>query len=76
MAARSVRPLQLTGLLLTGALLLSACVAAPSATPAPDAGAPGASDYPELHRGLLTNEKASPDSGQSSGGDGRSGSGP
>ena len=28
---------------------------------------------PEVHRGLLTNQKSSPDSGQSPGGDGRGG---
>ena len=53
-------------------LLLAGCGSwprgpAPSTAPAADS---------EVHRGLLTNQKSSPDSGQSPGGDGLGGRGP
>ena len=55
------------------ALLLAGC--ASSMRPTTSAGTPGSpgNAEQEVHRGLLTNQKSSPDSGQSPGGDGRGG---
>jgi starvation-inducible outer membrane lipoprotein len=55
------------------ALLLAGCTASPrmSAPSRPASETPDAN--PEVHRGLLTNQKSSPDSGQSPGGDGLGG---
>jgi hypothetical protein len=54
------------------ALLLAGCAASPRmSSPRPAAEAPDAN--PEVHRGLQTNQKSSPDSGQSPGGDGLGG---
>jgi len=55
-------------------LLLAGCASSPM-TPTGSAGQSNAqpASNPEVHRGLLTNQKSSPDSGQSPGGDGRGG---
>jgi len=55
-------------------LILAGC-AAPVRTTSP-AGTPASAAGAEVHRGLLTNQKSSPDSGQSPGGDGRGGGNP
>jgi hypothetical protein len=54
------------------ALLVAGCASAPLASN-PSLRQPAAGD--EVHRGLLTNQKSSPDSGQASEGGGRSGGG-
>jgi hypothetical protein len=57
-------------------LLLAGCASSMRTTPsAGTPGSPGNADQ-EVHRGLLTNQKSSPDSGQSPGGDGRGGGHP
>jgi Spy/CpxP family protein refolding chaperone len=58
------------------ALLLAGCASSMRTAPsAGTSGSPGSADQ-EVHRGLLTNQKSSPDSGQSPGGDGRGGGNP
>ena len=58
-----------TALLLV--LLLAGCASsAPMTSPTGARASPGNAN-PEVHRGLLTNQKSSPDSGQSPVGDGR-----
>jgi len=53
------------------ALLLAGCAASQRMmSPSP---APAADANPEVHRGLLTNQKSSPDSGQAPDGGGRGG---
>ena len=54
------------------AIFLAGC-ASPQRDDAPGQSAAPAADNPEVHRGLLTNQKSSPDSGQSPGGDGLGG---
>lgn len=53
-------------------LLLAGCASSSRMTSSATRASPGDSN-PEVHRGLLTNQKSSPDSGQSPGGDGRGG---
>lgn len=55
------------------ALLLAGCASSMRTTSPVGAAASPADATPEVHRGLLTNQKSSPDSGQSPGGDGRGG---
>jgi hypothetical protein len=53
-------------------LLLAGCASQRTSTNAGSAAATTDAN-PEVHRGLLTNQKSSPDSGQSPGGDGLGG---
>jgi hypothetical protein len=55
------------------ALLLAGCAASSRMTSSTGARAAPGDSNPEVHRGLLTNQKSSPDSGQSPSGDGRGG---
>ncbi len=55
-------------------LLLAGCASSPMSSTSPaDQTRAKPDSNPEVHRGLLTNQKSSPDSGQSPGGDGRGG---
>ena len=55
------------------AIFLAGCASPQRAMTPPGQSAAPAADNPEVHRGLLTNQKSSPDSGQSPGGDGLGG---
>jgi hypothetical protein len=54
-------------------LLLAGCASWSRMTSSSGTRASPGDANPEVHRGLLTNQKSSPDSGQSPGGDGRGG---
>jgi hypothetical protein len=54
-------------------LLLAGCASSSRMTSSSGTTATPGNAGAEVHRGLLTNQKSSPDSGQSPGGDGRGG---
>jgi len=54
-------------------LLLAGCASSSRMTSSSGTQASPGDANPEVHRGLLTNQKSSPDSGQGSGPDGRGG---